>query len=29
MTWRTITAWPLIPNVFNFDRATTMRMVNY
>ncbi len=29
MTWRTITAWPLIPNTFNFDRATTMRMVNY
>ncbi len=29
MTWRTITAWPLIPNVFNFDRSTTMRMVNY
>ena len=29
MTWRTITAWPLIPNVFHFDRSTTMRMVNY
>lgn len=29
MTWRTITAWPLIPNTFNFDRSTTMRMVNY
>jgi Flp pilus assembly protein TadG len=28
-TWRTITAWPLIPNVFNFDRSTTMRMMNY
>ncbi len=25
--WRTITAWPLIPNTFNFDRSTTMRMV--
>jgi len=29
MTWRTITAWPLIPNTFTFDRATVMRMVNY
>ena len=29
MTWRTITAWPLIPNTFTFDRATIMRMVNY
>lgn len=29
MTWRTITAWPLIPNTFVFDRATVMRMVNY
>jgi Flp pilus assembly protein TadG len=29
MTWRTITAWPLIPNTFHFDRTTTMRMVNY
>jgi len=29
MTWRTITAWPLIPNTFVFDRATIMRMVNY
>ncbi|HEY6959932.1 MAG TPA: TadE family protein [Candidatus Limnocylindria bacterium] len=28
MTWRTITAWPLIPNTFNFDRQTTMRMVS-
>ena len=27
MTWRTITAWPLIPNTFNFDRQTTMRML--
>ncbi len=27
MPWRTITAWPLIPNTFNFDRATTMRML--
>jgi Flp pilus assembly protein TadG len=29
MTWRTITAWPLIPNTFNFDRTTTMRMMSY
>ena len=28
MTWRTITAWPLIPNTFAFDRSTTMRMVS-
>ena len=28
MTWRTITAWPLIPNTFNFDRSTTMRMLS-
>jgi len=28
-TWRTITAWPLIPNTFNFDRSTTMRMMNF
>ncbi len=28
-TWHTITAWPLIPNTFNFDRSTTMRMMNY
>lgn len=28
MTWRTITAWPLIPNTFNFDRTTIMRMVS-
>lgn len=27
MTWRTITAWPLIPNTFNFDRSTIMRMI--
>lgn len=25
-TWRTITAWPLLPNTFQFDRTTTMRM---
>lgn len=29
MTWHTITAWPLIPNVFHFDRSTTVRMMNY
>lgn len=29
MSWRTITAWPLIPNTFVFDRATTMRMIAY
>lgn len=29
MTWRTITPWPLIPNTFNFDRSTTMRMMSY
>lgn len=28
MTWRTITAWPLVPNTFTFDRQTTMRMVS-
>lgn len=28
-TWRTITAWPLIPNTFVFDRATVVRLVNY
>ncbi len=28
MTWRTITAWPLIPNTFNIDRTTAMRMVS-
>ena len=28
-TWHTITAWPLIPNTFNFDRSTTMRMMSY
>jgi Flp pilus assembly protein TadG len=27
--WHTITAWPLIPNTFSFDRSTTMRMMNY
>lgn len=26
--WRTITAWPLIPNTFTFDRTTSMRMVS-
>lgn len=25
-TFQTITAWPLIPNAFGFDRSTTMRM---
>jgi Flp pilus assembly protein TadG len=25
-TFRTITAWPLIPNVFYFDRTTSMRV---
>jgi Flp pilus assembly protein TadG len=29
MTWHTITAWPLIPNTFSFDRSTTMRMIAY
>lgn len=24
-TFRTIIAWPLIPNVYNFDRSTTVR----
>lgn len=28
MTWRTITAWPLVPNTFSFDRSTTMRMLS-
>jgi Flp pilus assembly protein TadG len=28
-TWHTITAWPLIPNTFTFDRSTTMRMMNF
>jgi Flp pilus assembly protein TadG len=28
-TWHTITAWPLVPNTFNFDRSTTMRMMSY
>lgn len=27
-TWRTITAWPLIPNTFTFDRQTRVRMVS-
>lgn len=26
-TFRTVTPWPLIPNVANFDRATTMRTI--
>jgi Flp pilus assembly protein TadG len=26
-TFRTITPWPLIPNVANFDRTTVMRML--
>ena len=26
-TWRTITPWPLIPNVARFDRSTKMRMI--
>lgn len=25
-TWRTLIAWPIIPNSGTFDRATTMRM---
>lgn len=29
MTWHTITAWPLIPNAFNFNRSTVVRMMNY
>jgi Flp pilus assembly protein TadG len=29
MTWRTITPWPLIPNTFNLDRSTIMRMISY
>lgn len=28
MPWRTITAWPLIPNTFTFDRQTRVRMVS-
>jgi Flp pilus assembly protein TadG len=27
-TFRTITPWPMIPNVFTFDRSTTMRQFN-
>lgn len=27
-TFRTVTAWPLIPNTATFDRTTTMRMLN-
>ncbi len=26
-TWHTITAWPLVPNTFSFDRSTAMRMI--
>lgn len=26
-TFRTVTPWPLIPNVANFDRSTTMRTI--
>ena len=26
-TFRTVTAWPLVPNTANFDRTTTMRMI--
>ena len=26
-TFRTVTAWPLIPNTANFDRSTTMRTI--
>ena len=26
-TFRTVVAWPLIPNVANFDRSTTMRTI--
>ena len=26
-TFRTVTPWPLIPNVANFDRSTSMRMI--
>ncbi len=29
MTWHTITAWPLIPNSFTFNRSTIVRMMNY
>lgn len=28
-SWHTVTAWPLIPNSFTFDRSTTMRMIAY
>ena len=27
-TWRTITAWPLIPNTFDLDRSTRVRMIS-
>ena len=26
-TFRTVTPWPLVPNVANFDRSTTMRTI--
>lgn len=26
-TWRTVTPWPLIPNVARFDRSTKMRLI--
>lgn len=26
-TFRTVTPWPLIPNLANFDRSTTMRTI--
>ncbi len=29
MDWHTITAWPLIPNTFTFNRSTVVRMMNY
>jgi len=29
MVWHTITAWPLIPNTFTFNRSTTVRMMSY
>jgi hypothetical protein len=25
-TWRTVTPWPIVPNVANFDRTTIFRM---
>lgn len=26
-TFNTVTAWPLVPNIANFDRSTTMRTI--